>query len=327
MTTRREFVAALGVAAVAWPVAARAQQDRTRRIGVLMGLADDPEGQARLAVFRQALERLGWTENRNLRVDYRWASGDALQARRFARELADLKPDLFLAQSTPVTVALKEVAGSTPIVFVQVSDPIVSRLVESIPRPGGNITGFTTFEPSMPGKWLEILKTAAPSISRVAYLFNPTTTPAFYRSSIEAAAQMLSLKTVAAEVQTPNEIHEGIKIFAKEPNGGLLVIPDVFTSTNSHQIIALAATYRQPALYTFKFFAMQGGLLSYGIDVLDIYQRATSYVDRILRGANPGELPVQAPTKFELVINLKTAKALGLEIPPTLLARADEVIE
>jgi putative ABC transport system substrate-binding protein len=327
MIKRREFITLVGGAA-AWPVAASAQSPQTpRSIGILMGLSEDDEGRDRLKVFRQALERLGWTENRNLHITYRWASADPTQALVFAKELADLKPDLFFAHSTPVTIALKEVAGSTPIVFIQVSDPVVSRVVESLPRPRGNITGFTNYEPAMTGKWLEILKTLAPGMVRVVYLFNSTTTPAFYRSWVEDAAQALSLKSIAAEVRTPDEISHSIKVLAGEPNGGLLVMPDVFTSTNSHQIIALAAAYRQPALYTFRFFAMQGGLLSYGIDVLDVYERAASYVDRVLRGANPGELPVQAPTKFELVINLKTANALGFEIPPTLLARADEVIE
>jgi putative ABC transport system substrate-binding protein len=215
---RRELIT-LPCGAAAWPSAVGAQPDRSRRIAVIMGLAEDAEGQSRLAVFRQALERLGWSENRNLRVDYRWAAADPVRVRNFAKELVDLKPDLFVAHSTPVTVALKDVAGSTPIVFVQVSDPVASRVVNSLNRPGGNITGFTNFEPAMSGKWLEILKTASPGITRVAYLFNPSTTPSFYRSSVEDAAQALSLKAVPAEVQTPDEISEKIRLFANEPNG------------------------------------------------------------------------------------------------------------
>jgi putative ABC transport system substrate-binding protein len=242
-------------------------------------------------------------------------------------ELNALRPDLIFAHSTTVTVAVKEVARETPVVFVQVSDPIVSGLVETIARPGGNLTGFTNFEPSMSGKWLELLKATVPSMTRVAYIFNPATTPSFYRSSVETAAPRLSLKAVATEVQTAAEIEEAIKTFAQEPNGGLLVMPDIFTSVNRQQIIAVAARYRQPAIYTFRFFAVEGGLMSYGIDVPDVYRQSASYVDRVLRGAKPGDLPVQAPTKFELVINLKTAKSLGIDIPPTLLARADEVIE
>jgi putative tryptophan/tyrosine transport system substrate-binding protein len=326
---RREFITLLGGAAAAWPLAARAQRSqRMRRIGVLIGVADDTEGRARLAVFRQTLQTLGWAESQNVQFDYRWAPQDAAQARTFAKELVDLGPDLVFTQSTPATVAAKEVvAGSIPIVFVQVGDPVVSKIVESLARPGGNLTGFTNFEPSMGGKWLELLKTIDPNMTRVVYPFNPATLPAFFPLSAEAAAPVLSLKMVGAEVRNPADLDLAIEVFAREPNGGLLVMPDVFNTVHRQQIFALAARYRLPALYPFKFFALDGGLMSYGINVLDVFQRSASYVDRVLRGANAGELPVQVPTKYELVINLKTAKALGLDVPPTLLATADEVIE
>jgi putative ABC transport system substrate-binding protein len=275
-----------------------------------------------------ALEGLGWVEGHNVQFDYRWAPKDAAQARLFAKELVDLRPDLIFTQSTPTTVAAKEIAGgSIPIVFVQVGDPVVSKVVESLPRPGGNLTGFTNFEPAMTGKWLDLLKTISPSMTRVLYLFNPASLPAFFGPSVEAAAPVLSLKTVATEVQNAADIELAIETFAREPNGGLLVMPDNIATLNRHRIFALAAQHRLPALYAFKFFALEGGLMSYGIDVLDVFRKSASYVDRILKGEKPADLPVQAPTKYELVINLKTAKALGLEIPPSLLARTDEVIE
>ena len=326
---RREFITLLGGVAAAWPLAAMAQQpSRMRRIGVLMGVANDSEAQGRLAAFRQALERLGWSDNVNVQFDYRWAPKDTEEARTFTEELMELKPDLIFVQSTPMTIAAKEVvAGSIPIVFVQVADPVVAKLVETLAKPGGNLTGFTNFEPSMGGKWLELIKSVAPNITRVAYLFNPATSPAFFRQSVEMAAPILSLKAIAAEVRSPSDIDLAIQTFAREPNGGLLVMPDVFATVNRQQIFALAAQYRLPTLYTFRFYAVEGGLMSYGIDITDMFRQSASYVDRVLRGANPGDLPVQVPTKYELIINLKTAKALGLTVPETLLARADEVIE
>jgi ABC-type uncharacterized transport system substrate-binding protein len=326
---RREFITLLGGAAAAWPVAARGQQpERVRRIGVLMNTArEDAEGHARLAVFRQALQKLGWNESHNVRFDYRWAPTGVAQARVLAEELVELQPDLIFANSTPVTVAVKDTTRSIPVVFVQVSDPVVSNVVKSLSRPGGNLNGFTTYEPPVIGKWLELLKSVAPSITRIAYLFNPPTVPAFYPSTVEAAAPLLSLTAVAAAVIDAAQIERTIQSFAREPGGGLLVMPDVFTTMNRRLIISLAAQYRLPALYTFKFVATEGGLMSYGIDVLHVYGQVATYVDRILKGEKPADLPVQAPTKYELVINLKTAKALGLEVPPTLLARADEVIE
>jgi putative tryptophan/tyrosine transport system substrate-binding protein len=325
---RRELIAAL-YGAIASPLAGRAQQpQRMRRIGMLMGVADDSEQRARLSVFRQSLQGLGWTEGLNLGIDYRWAPKDAAQARAFAKELVDLRPDVIFTLTTPATVAAKEVvAGSIPIIFVQVGDPVVSKVVESLARPGGNLTGFTSFEPSMGGKWLDPLKTVSPGITRVIYPYNPATLPAFFPQSVEAAAPALSLRVVAAQVRSPAELNLAIEIFAHEPNGALLVMPDVFNAANREQLFALAARYRLPALYPFKYFAVEGGMLSYGINVPEVFRQAASYVDRVLRGTNPRDLPVQIPTKLELVINLKTAKALGLQIPDKLLALADEAIE
>ena len=325
---RREFIILLGTAAAAWPLPARAQQpDRVRRVGVLMGIADDLEGQARIAVFRQALQALGWSEGRNVQFIYRWSGGDVAHARQFAKELVDLRSDVILANSTPIAAAVSETTRTTPTVFVQVSDPVTAGVVQSLARPGGNLTGFTNFEPSMASKWLELVKGIAPNITRVAYLFNPDTAPLLYRRAVEAAAPLLSIKPFAAEVRNADEMEGVIEQFAREPDCALLALPDLFTTTNRQSIIALAALHRLPAVYPFRYFVASGGLMSYGIETLETYRQAASYVARILKGENPGDLPVQAPTKYELVINLKTAKALGLEIPPTLLARADEVIE
>jgi putative ABC transport system substrate-binding protein len=325
---RREFMTLFAGSVAAWPLAARAQQpDRVRRIGMFMGIPDDSEGQARVAVFRQALHALGWTEGRNVQFNYRWTASNAVQAREFAKELLDMRPDVILANSTPVAVAVRDTTRTMPTVFVQVSDPVAVGVVQSLARPGGNLTGFTNFEPSMASKWLELLKVIAPKITRVAYLFNPNTAPLIYVRSIETAAPLLSVKSVAAEVYSAVEMERVVEQFARESNSALLILPDIFTSTNRQSIIALAARHRLPAIYPFRYFVAIGGLISYGIDVLDNYRQAASYVDRILKGAKPAELPVQLPTKFEFVINLKTAKALGLDVPPTLLARADEVIE
>jgi putative ABC transport system substrate-binding protein len=324
---RREFITLLGGAA-AWPLAARAQQaERVRRIGVLMGIANDSEGQARMAVFRKTMESLGWIEGRNLQLDYRWAPIAAPQARVFAEELVQQKPDLIFCLSTSVTMAVRNAAATIPVVFVQVTDPMSAGLVQNWAKPGGNLTGFTNFEPSMSGKWLELLRTLVPGMTRVAYLFNPDTTPALYEQTIKDAAPLLSLTPISAAFHSSTEIEPAIERFASVPNGGLLVLPDISTTTHRERIIAATALYRVPAMYTFKFFAVEGGLMSYGIDVSYIFHQAATYVDRILRGTVPADLPVQGPTKLELIINLKTAKALGLEVPPTLLARADEVIE
>jgi putative ABC transport system substrate-binding protein len=324
---RREFMILLGSAA-AWPVAARAQQpDRVRRVGVLMGISDDPEGQARIAVFRQTLAALGWTEGRNIQLIYRWSAGDVVHARQFAKELLDLRSDVILANSTPVAVAVRDTTCTTPTVFVQVSDPVTAGVVQSLARPGSNLTGFTNFEPSIASKWLELVKRVAPNITRVAYLFNPNTAPLFYARAVETAAPLLSLNPFAAEVHNAAEMEGVIEQVARESGSALIVLPDLFTATNRQSIIALAAHHRLPAVYPFRYFVASGGLMSYGIEMLETYRQAASYVDRILKGERPSDLPVQQPTKFEFVINLKTAKALGLDVPPTLLARADEVIE
>ena len=324
---RREFMSLLGAAAT-WPLVARAQQpDRVRRVGVLMGIADDLEGQARIAVFRQALQALGWTEGRNIQLIYRWSAGDAEQARRFAKELLDLRSDVILVNSTPVAAAVKDTVHRTPTVFVQVSDPVAAGVVQSLARPGGTLTGFTNFDPSTADKWLELLKQVAPSITRVAYLFNPNTAPHLYARAVETAAPLFSVKPFPAAVHDVEEIEHTIEQISRESDSALLVLPDLFTATNRESIITLAARYRLPAVYPFRYFAADGGLMSYGTEVLETYRQAASYVDRILKGEKPSELPVKRPTKFEFVINLKTARALGLDVPPTLLARADEVIE
>jgi putative ABC transport system substrate-binding protein len=324
---RRKFTILLGAAA-AWPLTARAQQpDRVRRVGVLMGIADDPEGQARVMVFRQALQALGWTEGRNVQFIYRWSAGDVAHARHFAKELIDLRSDVILTNSTPVAVAVRDTTRTTPTVFVQVSDPVTAGVVQSLERPGGNLTGFTNFEPSIASKWLELMKGMAPNITRVAYLFNPNTAPLFYARAVESASPLLSIKPFAAAVQDADEMERVVQQFARASDSALLVLPDLFTATNRQSIIALAARHRLPAIYPVRYFVAGGGLMSYGIELLETYRQAASYVDRVLKGERPSELPVQQPTKFEFVINLKTAKALGLEVPPTLLARADEVIE
>jgi len=325
---RRQFISLLGGAAAAWPLAAHAQQtDRVRRVGVLMGIADDPEGQARVMVFRQALQALGWTEGRNVQFIYRWSAGDVVHARQFAKELLDLRSDVILTNSTPVTVAVRDTTRTTPTVFVQVSDPVTAGVVQSLAQPGGNLTGFTNFEPSIASKWLESVKRVAPNITRVAYLFNPNTAPLFYARAVETAAPLLSVKPFAAAVHNAAEMERVIEQFARESDSALLVLPDLFTATNRQSIVALAARHRLPAVYPFRYFVAGGGLMSYGIELLETYRQAASYVDRILKGEKPADLPVQAPTKYETVINLKTAKALGLDVPASVLARADEVIE
>jgi putative tryptophan/tyrosine transport system substrate-binding protein len=325
---RREFMILVGAAAAAWPRAAHAQQpDRVRRVGVLMGIADDFEGQARMAVFRQALQALGWTEGRNVQFIYRWSGGDVARARQFAKELLDLRSDVILTNSTPVTVAVRDTTRTAPAVFVQVSDPVGAGVVQSLARPRGNLTGFTNFDPSTAGKWLELLKRLAPNITRVAYLFNPNTGPLLYAKAVDTTAPSVSIKSIPAAVHNAVEIERALEQIARESDSALLVLPDLFNATNRQSIITLAARHRLPAVYPFRYFVTSGGLMSYGTELLDTYRQAASYIDRILRGERPGDLPVQEPTKFELVINLKTARALGLEVPPTLLARADEVIE
>jgi ABC-type uncharacterized transport system substrate-binding protein len=327
---RREFIAAVGGAAVAWPLAAGAQQpERMRRISVLMAVTErDPESQFRVNAFEAGLRELGWVEGRNLWIEYRWAPKPDL-LRRQAAELIAAAPDLILATSTPVLATLLRESATLPLVFVQVTDPIGSGFVPNLARPGGNVTGFTSFEFSIGGKWLETLIEIAPTVTRVAVIFNPKTAPyapAFLRP-IEAAASSFAVKPMAAAAADVAGVEAAIEAFARTASGGLIVLPDVSTANGRDLIIALAARYRLPAIYPYRFYAASGGLLSYGTEVGDVYRRAAAYVDRILKGAKPAELPVQAPTKFELVLNLKTAKMLGLDVTPTLLARADEVIE
>jgi putative ABC transport system substrate-binding protein len=327
---RREFITLLGGAAVAWPLAARAQQPEMRRIGVLMSLAEsDPEAQARVAAFRNGLQTLGWTEGRNVRIDIRWAASDATLMQRFAKELIALQPNLILSHNTPTTASLLQQTRTIPIVFVVVSDPVGSGFVASFPQPGGNVTGFTNIEPTMAGKWLELLKEIAPSVARVALLFNPATAPyaEYYLGPFKAAAASLALEMIAAPVRDTSELESAIAAQARAPNGGLVVMTDSFLVAHRAEITSLAARYHLPAVYPFRFFVELGGLLSYGNDLFDSFRRAATYADRILKGATPNALPVQAPVKFNLVINLRTAKALGLTIPESFLLRADEVIE
>jgi putative ABC transport system substrate-binding protein len=327
---RREFITLLGGAAAAWPLCARAQQTKqTRRIGVLMGLvAGDPEAQSRVVAFENGLRELGWVKGRNLSIDYRWA-GDGNVLRDHATELLALAPDLILANSTPVTVALREQSEAVSIVFTQVVDPVGQGLVSNLAHPGGNVTGFTSFEYSIGTKWLETLKQTAPRVTRVALLFNPESAPFadLFIRPVEAAASSFSVALIRAAVRDPVHVDQVFEALAREPNGGLMVLPDLSMANYREAIVALAARYRVPAVYPFRYFAASGGLMSYGTDVAEVFRRAAGYVDRILKGTSPGELPIQAPNKYELVINLKTAKVLGLEVPPTFIARADEVIE
>jgi putative tryptophan/tyrosine transport system substrate-binding protein len=327
---RREFITLLGGAA-AWPLAARAQQlDVVRRIGVLTGFAEsDREGQAFVAAFREGLQKLGWVEGRNIRIDYRWAALDTELMQRFAKELVALQPDLILTQSTPVAAAMLQQTHTIPIVFAIVADPIGSGFVASFPQPGGNITGFVTMEPTMAGKWLELLKEIAPRVARVAMLFNPATAPyaEYWLNPFKVAAASFAVQAIVAPVHDKSELESVVVAQAREPNGGLIVMPDTFTTGHRSEITSLAARYRLPAVYPYRVFAEFGGLLSYGDDLTDNFRRAASYADRILKGAKPSELPVQAPVKFELVINIKTARALGLDVPVQLQQRADEVIE
>ena len=327
---RREFIALLGGAAATWPLVARAQQaDGMRRIGILLGLAEgDPEIRARLAAFRQGLEKRGWSEGRNVHIDYRFAPGSA-QVQVLAKELVALQPDVILAHSTPVTAALQRESRTIPIVFAAVTDPIGSGFVASLPRPGGNITGVMNYEYSVTGKWLAMLKEIAPSLVRAAFVANPRTATYYdyYLRAGETLAPSLGIEPVPTFVENATDIKRAIASFANAPNGGLVVLPDVTTAAHRDLIIALAARHRVPAVYFSRFFVAAGSLMSYGIDLVDVFRQAASYVDRILRGDKPAHLPVQAATKFETIINLKTAKALGLTVPPGLLVAADEVIE
>ena len=326
---RRDFIALAGAAA-AWPLAARAQPAAdVRRIGVLSPFAEsDPEVQANVTAFRQSLQKLGWTEGRNLRIDYRWGSADAERIRAQAIELVGLKPDVILVSTALALQPLQRETRSIPIVFTQITDPVGSGFVASLANPGGNITGFTPAEFSMFGKSLEVLKEAAPQVTRVAVILNPEQKPqAGMWRAIEAAAPSFGVRLTAAGVRNSGEIERAVDSFAREPNGGLIVLPNPVNEGNRKLIITLAARHRLPAVYAFRFFVRDGGLISYGVDLVDQYRQAAAYVDRIFKGEKPAELPIQQPTKFELVINLKTAKALGLDLPWFLQQRADEVIE
>ncbi len=330
---RREFIGLFGGTAAV--VASRARvssaqpADRMRRIAVLSGLAeDDPEARRRVVSFEKGLRDLGWIKGKNLRIEYRWA-GDGSLLRGHAAELAAIKPELILANSTPVATALREATRTVPVVFVQVTDPVGQGLVVSFKEPGGNFTGITNFEYSIGGKWIETIKELAPNVVRVGLVFNPDTAPfaPLFVRPVELSAASLAMAATPAAARNATELERAIEAFAREPNGGLLVLPDVSAVNHRNEIIALAARHRLPAIYPYRFFAASGGLLSYGSDVADVYRRAASYVDRILRGASPAQLPVEAPTRFELVINLKTAKTLGLDVSPRLVALADDVIE
>jgi putative ABC transport system substrate-binding protein len=326
--TRREFITLLGGAA-AWPLAARAQPVRMRRIGVLMNrAADDPYGQARLAAFQQALQQLGWSDGRNVRIDIRWHENDADRARRYAQELVALAPDVVLAENTISVMALYHVTRTLPIVFALVPDPVGAGFVDSLSRPGGNITGFMVFEYGFSGKWLELLKQIAPQVTRAAVIRDPTISSGTAQfSAIQAVAPALGVEVTPIGVNDIGVIERAVEAFARSANGGLIMTGGAFSAVTRDLIITLAARHKLPAVYWDRYMVTAGGLVSYSPDYVDQFRRAAGYVDRILKGEKPAYLPVQAPTKYDLVINLKTAKALGLEIPPSVLARADEVIE
>jgi putative tryptophan/tyrosine transport system substrate-binding protein len=330
MMQRREFIMALGGAAT-WPLAARAQQgERVRRIGVLMGRDEnDPVAKAEVSAFTQALAGLGWTDGRNVRMDLRWARGDINRIRALAKELAGLQPDIIVTSATPATVAVQRETRTIPIVFANVADPVASGIVARLDRPSGNITGFATYEAPLGGKWLELLSEIAPGLKRAAIMFNPETSPAasLYMLSFETAARSLNFTPIIAHVHSDMEIETAIIALGREAGGGLVVMGETFTVSHRAPIILAAAQNNVPAVYSLSEFVRDGGLLSYGFDLVDPFRRAASYVDRILRGEKAAELPVQLPTKFEMAVNLKTAKALGLAVPPSILLRADEVIE
>jgi putative tryptophan/tyrosine transport system substrate-binding protein len=327
---RREFIILLGSAAATWPFVARAQRSTgVPTVGVLMTVAKvDPESQARVAAFRQGLADLGWKDGENLRIEYRWSASDSELIRQYAEELVALVPDVLLANGTPAVVALKKITGSIPIVCAQVQDPVGLGLVKSLSRPGGNITGFTFVNPELIGKWIGLLGDVVPPTARAALMFNPKTTPFFYDflREIEATGRPAGIELVATPVATPDEIATAINALGKQPGSGL-IIPPPFNVDHIKQIAQLAVQARLPAISVYRPFAVEGGLMTYGPDTPDIFRRSAAYVDRILKGANPADLPVQQPTRFQFAINLRTAKALGIDVPPTLLAIADELIE
>ena len=327
---RRDFISLLGGAVAAWPLAARAQQgERVRRVGVLMNLtADDDEASRRVTALAQGLQQLGWTDGRNVRIDYRWGAADTDHSRKYAAELVALAPDVILASGSPAVAALQQAARTVPMVFVNIADPVGAGFVDSLAKPGGNATGFIVFEYVISAKWLELLKDITPQLKRVAVLRDAAIAAGIGQLAvIQAAAPSFGVEVRPVGVHDAPEIERAVTAFARFSNGGLIVTGSVLAAVHRKLIIALAARDRLPAVYPYRYFANSGGLISYGPDTIDPFRRAAGYVDRILRGEKPADLPVQAPTKYELVINLKTAKALGLTVPDSLLARADEVIE
>jgi putative ABC transport system substrate-binding protein len=326
---RREFIGLIGSIAATWPLTARAQQtEKMRRIGVLIGVENDSEGQARLAAFQKSMHDLGWSEGRDVQMDVRFTAGIADRARIYAAELIKLAPDVILANTSYVVAALQQQTTTIPIVFAQVVDPVSSGFVDSLARPGGNITGFVSLNFDMGAKWLEILKQIAPGVVRVGVLRDPATPGGSGQlGAIQAASSSFGVELKALDVRDAGTIERGLSAFARAPNGGLIVLSSAATSVHHELITDLAVRLRLPAIYPYRFFVRSGGLVSYGIDNYDLWRKAAGYVDRILKGANPAELPVQEPTKFELAINLRTAKTLGLTVPAQLLARADDVIE
>ncbi len=327
---RREFISLIGGAAATWPLRARAQQpELVRRIGLLMGVADDPEGQARVTALKQGLQESGWIDGRNIQIETRFGGADAGRIRAYAVELVTLAPDVIVGQTTPVIRALREATSSIPIVMAAVNDPVDQGFVSSLAHPGGHIPGFTFIDFQMVGKWLEMLKEVAPGVARAALMFNPDTAPHYYvyLRSFEAVPRSIAVEVTATPVRNPAEVEEAFARLGRDQSGGLIVAGDAFTIVHYQLFIRLAQQHRLPAVYFLRTSVAQGALMSYGPDPYDLFRRSASYVDRILKGANPAELPAQAPTRYELVINLKTAKALGLAVPPSLLAIADEVIE
>jgi putative tryptophan/tyrosine transport system substrate-binding protein len=327
---RREFIAGVGSAA-AWPAVVRAQQsERVRHVGVLMNtVQEDPGGQPDVTAFRQGLTELGWVEGRNVDIEFRWPGGDIERVQTFAKELVGLRPDVLIGRSTPATAALKQHTSTIPIIFVNIPEPVAQGFVQSLARPGGNVTGFTNFEASVGGKWLQLLKQVDPRIARVAVLYNPETAPfaGLHLRSVRSAAPTFAVEVVGVSIQSEGDIEAALTMLARQPPGGLIAVPDSFTVQHRDLIIALAARYRLPALYAISSATPSGGLMAYAVDTRDTMQRAATYVDRILKGANPADLPVQQPARFHFSINLKAARAIGLDLAPTLIAQADEVIE
>jgi putative ABC transport system substrate-binding protein len=328
---RRDFITLVAGGALAWPLIARTQpSERMRRVGVLLGIGEDTEGQLRVTAFRQQMRELGWIEGKNIQFDVRWGAGDADRVQAHADEMVRSNPDVILASSTPAALALQKTNRSIPIVFTVVTDPVGAGLVANPARPEGNLTGFTNFEVSMGGKWLEILKELAPSITRLGVVYDPANAPdisPFYKHSLDAAARALDVKLVDAPVHTAADIERAVADLAGQPNTGMVALPDNTTVRYRELLAGLAGKHRVPAIYPYRYFARSGGLASYGVDTVDLFRRAATYVDRILNGWKLAELPVQSPTKFEFVLNLRAARDLELEISPSLMARVDEVIE